>query len=388
MAERACIGSTFVGQGNCRILTTAVRHASKRSRIIRQRPIDNLRALLSGARPAWIPFSLDVGAIPGLSAPIARQFREKTGGASHAEYFGTDFRLFSLTARFGGDNPAALHRQLEPGTTFDEWGIGHWAGGLEGTLERMYPPLATAQSARDVETLPSPCIETEVDASAVAQFHAAGYPVFGYAGSIYEWSWWLRGMERFLVDLADTPKLAEAVIRKVEEHTTRLALATARLGVDVLCFYDDAGTQRGMQISPAWWRRFIKPAWGRVLAAVRAQFPAARFFLHCCGKIEAIVPDVIELGFDILHPLQPECVDFAAAYRQYGQRIALCATLSAQRVLPFGSPDDVRREVRRLAAAVGGDRRCVLMPSNVIQPETPWENLVAFAEEARALREE
>ena len=139
-----------------------------------------------------------------------------------------------------------------------------------------------------------------------------------------------------------------------------------------------------MQISPASWRRHVKPAWRRVSAAVRREFPEARFFLHSCGKIDAIVPDVIELGFDILHPLQPECLDFAAMHREYGKRIALCATISSQRTLPFGAPDDVRREVRRLAAAVGDERRCILTPSNVIQPETPWENVVAFAEEARA----
>ena len=360
----------------------------QRSYAISYRPIDNLQRLLSGDRPGWIPFSLDVGAIPGLSEPIAREFRERTGATSHADHFGTDFRLFSLRADFGGDDPAALDAKVEPGTTFDEWGIGHWAGGLEGTPGRMYAPLAAAESVREVEALPSPRIESNVDTSAVAAFHAAGYPVFGYAGSIYEWSWWLRGMERFLSDLAENAALAEAVIGKVEEHTTRLALATARRGVDVLCVYDDAGTQRGMQISPAWWRRYIKPAWRRVLAAVRREFPDVRFFLHCCGKIDAIVPDVIELGFDVLHPLQPECLDFAAVYRQYGKQIVLCATTSAQRTLPFGTPDEVRREVRRLAGVVGGDRRCILMPSNVIQPETPWENVVAFAEEARALRRE
>jgi len=350
------------------------------------RSIDNLRELLSGGSPAWIPFSLDVGAMPGLSEPIARQLREKTGSSDPADHFGTDFRTFSLRAHFGGSDPAALHPKAEPGTTFDEWGIGHWAGGLEGTLDRMYPPLAAARSVAEVEALPTPCIESDVDAAAVAAFHAAGYPVLGYAGSMYEWSWWLRGMERFLIDLADDPAMAEAVIRKVEGYTTRLALATARLGVDVLCMYDDAGTQRGMQISPPSWRRYIKPAWQRVIAAVRREFPGTWFFLHCCGKIDPIVPDVIELGFDILHPLQPECMDFATLYRQYGQQIALCATISAQRILPFGTPADVRREVRRLAAAVGTQRRCILMPSNVIQPETPWENLVALAEEARAQR--
>jgi uroporphyrinogen decarboxylase len=348
-------------------------------------PIDNLRVLLDGGSPRWMPFSFDVGAIPGMTEPIRRRFVEATGAAEPSEHFDTDWRLFSLPARFGGSDPAALHEALPPGTTFDEWGIGHWAGGLEGTLDKNYPPLARAASIAEIESLPSPVIATDADTSPVAAWHAAGYPVFGYAGSIYEWSWWLRGMERFMMDLMSEPALAEAVLRKVEHYTTRLALATAEAGVDVLCFYDDAGMQRGMQIAPALWRQFIRPAWKRVLDAVRGRFPQTRFFLHCCGKIDAIVHDIVELGFHVLHPVQPECMDFEAVYRQYGSRIVLAATISAQRLFPFGSPDAVRAEVRRLAK-VAADRRAILMPSNRIQPETPWENVVAFAEACREIR--
>lgn len=346
---------------------------------------ENLRILLEGGSPQWIPFSLDVGATPGFTDPIQRTFIEATGASDPAEYFHTDWRLFSLQARYGGNDPAALHESLPPGTTFDEWGIGHWAGGLEGTLDKNYPPLARAESVGDVEALPLPVVEAAGDASPVAAYHAAGYPVFGYAGSIYEWSWWLRGMERFMMDLVADPVMAEAVVRKVETHTTQLALATAEAGVDVLCFYDDAGMQRGMQVAPALWRQFIKPAWERVLGAVRSRFPHARFFLHSCGKIDAIVPDIVELGFDILHPLQPECIDFEEVYRQFGSRIALAATISAQRVFPFGTPDEVRAEVRRLAG-IAADRRAILMPSNRVQPETPWANVTAFADACQSLR--
>jgi uroporphyrinogen decarboxylase len=349
-------------------------------------PRENLRTLLDGGSPPWIPFSLDIGAIPGFTEPILRRFREVTGSDDPAAYFDGDCRVFSLSCRFGGDDPAALHGKVESGTWFDEWGIGHCSGGLEGTLERHYPPLAAA-SLGQVESLPSPTIDTDADHSAVGRFHDAGYPVCGYAGSIYEWSWWLRGMEQFLMDLVSERAIAEAILRKVEEHTTRLALATAESGVDVLCFYDDAGMQRGMQLAPALWRRLVKPAWRRVLEAVRTQFPEVRFFLHCCGKIDPIVPDIVELGFHVLHPVQPECMDFGAVYGQYGRRIALSATLSAQRTLPFGSPDEVRREVRRLAEVVAADRRAIFMPSNRIQPETPWQNIVAFAEECRRLQE-
>jgi uroporphyrinogen decarboxylase len=355
--------------------------------IMMSSPRDNLRVLLDGGCPSWSPFSLDIGAIPGCTPPVLRRLVAETGSDDAAAYFDTDWRVFSLACRFGGPDPAALHGKVEPGTSFDEWGIGHWAGGLEATLDRHYPPLATSQDIRDVEALPAPIIDPCPAAAAVAQFHAAGYPVFGYAGSIYEWSWWLRGMEQFLMDLLSAPDLAEAILHKVEQHTTRLALATADAGVDVLCFYDDAGMQRGMQLAPALWRRFVQPAWQRVLDAVRTRFPAVRFFLHSCGKIDAIVPDIVELGFHVLHPLQPECMNFGDIYREFGTRITLAATISAQRTFPFGTPDDVRQEVRRLADIASADRRAIFMPSNRLQPETPWPNVLAFAAACRQLRD-
>lgn len=347
--------------------------------------LHNLGLLLGGQSPEWIPFSLDVGALPGLSAPVERKFREMTAGDDPASYFGADVRRVSLSASFGGRDPAWLHGELPPGTTFDEWGIGHGAGGLEGALDRMYPPLAEARSTAQIEALPEPLVVTGDCAAAVERFHAAGYPVFGYGGSIYEWSWWLRGMQRFMLDLAEDPAMVEAVVDKVRRHTTRLAVASARLGIDVLCFYDDAGTQRGMQLSPQLWRRYVKPAWSQVLAAAREACPTVKFFLHSCGRIDAILADVVELGFDMLHPVQPECMDFDAIYRQWGRRIVPCATVSSQRILPFGSPDEVRAEVRRLAH-VAADRRTMILPSNVIQPETPWENVAALADECRRLK--
>jgi len=350
--------------------------------------LENLRALLDGGSPAWIPFSLDVGAMSGFSEPIERMFQSMTGADDAGEYFDTDLRRFSLNSRFGGTDPATLHPSLPHGTVFDEWGNGHWAGGAEGTVDRMYPALGSAESVRDIEALPLPIIESiedNADASRIETYHDAGYPVLGYGGSIYEWSWWIRGMEQFLMDLVADVKLAEAVIDKIATHTSRLAIETARAGMDLICFYDDAGTQQGMQIAPDLWRRLIKPAWRRVLDAVRHEAPDARFFLHSCGRIDAIVPDIIDLGFHVLHPVQPECMDFEQLDREYGGDIVLTATLSSQKLLPFGSPDQIRHEVRRLAD-VAKDRRCILMPSNVLQPETPWANVVAFADEARKYR--
>ena len=96
--------------------------------------------------------------------------------------------------------------------------------------------------------------------------------------------------------------MADALIEKVKNYTTQLALSTAAIGVDVLCFYDDVGMQTGLQISPKMWRDKIKPAWEEILKTVRGEYPQIRTFFHCCGKIDSIVSDIIELGFDILGP--------------------------------------------------------------------------------------
>ena len=349
-------------------------------------PLENLRILLEGGSPDWIPFSIDVGACAGLTDPIQREFIRRTGATDPAEHFDTDYRCFSLRCRFGGEDPMSMHDSLPPGTICDEWGIGHYGGQTEATVDKQFPPLAQAVSLHDVEALPSPIVERGVDLSPIHDFHRRGYPAFAYAGSIYEWSWWLGGMELFLMDLAVNPVLAEAVLHKVEEHTTNLALASAAAGADVLCFYDDAGTQRGMQISPEMWRRYIKPAWHRVLEAVRAEHPRVCFFLHSCGRIDPIIPDIIELGFHVLHPVQPECMDYPSIWRQYGKHVVLAACISAQRVLPFGSPEDVGREVERLKRVAGESRRAILLPSNRVQPETPWENIMAFVDACRGTR--
>ena len=346
---------------------------------------DNFMTLLNNAEPDWPPFTLDVGANPGFTKPVMERFSKETGMEQPEEYFDYDFRTFSFKAHFGGGDPSVWHENLEPGVYFDEWGIGHWAGGAEASYEKMYPPLAKAKNVRDIENFPSPIIETNVNTAAISAYHKRGYPVFGYAGSIYEWSWWLRGMQNFMTDLILNPHIAEAIIQKVAGYTKELALQSAQAGIDVLCFYDDAGMQRGMQISPKLWRKFIKPQWQNILDTVRAKFPDTRFLLHSCGNIRAIVPDIVDLGLDILHPIQPECMDFQEVKEHFGKHIVLCATISAQKTFPFGTPDEVRNEVRRLKQ-ICADNRCILCPSNAIQPETPWENIIAFVEEAKAGR--
>jgi uroporphyrinogen decarboxylase len=350
-------------------------------------PRENLALLLSGGSPAWIPFTMDVGASDGFTAAVMERFTAETGSDNPAEWFDYDLRIASLARAPGGEDPGSRCPDAPAGTVFDEWGVGHWAGGARDTYERMFAPLASAEGPRDVESLPEPVISDGGAADAVRRFHERGYPVAGYAGSVYEWSWWLRGMERFLMDTVENLPLAQAIVDKVAGFTARLALASAEAGIDVLAFYDDAGSQSGLQVSPALWRSLVKPAWRRVLDTVRARHPRTAFFFHSCGDITDIVPDIVELGFSILHPVQPECMDAAAVKAAWGSRIVPCATIGAQRALSLGTAEEVRRETARLMDTLGADRRCIVCPSNRVQPETPWENVMAFAQAARGRRQ-
>jgi uroporphyrinogen decarboxylase len=349
--------------------------------------LENFQKMFDTEGPQWMPFTLDIGAIPGFTQPVLKRLVKEKGSEKPEEYFGYDFRTFSLKSCFGGDDPHRFLGRVNPETTFDEWGIGHWAGGAESTYEKICSPLANVSSVKDVENYPAPVVDKETDLSPVREYKRKGYPVFGYAGSLYEWSWWLRGMEQFMMDLILNPTLVEAINRKVAGFVEELALRSAGSGIDVLCFYDDAGMQRGLQISPQLWRKLFKPSWKKILETIRRRYPDVRCFLHSCGDVSEILQDIVELGFDILHPIQPECMDIKKVRRLFGRDIVVCATISAQRLFPFGSPDEIREEVRRLKKVCEPDRRGILCPSNMIQPETPWENVVAFVAEAKAGRE-
>jgi len=258
---------------------------------------ENLRKAARGGPASWIPFTLDIGAIPGMTGPILRQFEEKTGADTPAEYFNYDFRTCSLHAAYGGKEPEKLYGELPDGTTFDEWGIGHWAGGAEATYEKMFSPLASASGTVAIEAHPEPVLKEEQDTASIAEFRARGYPVFGYAGSIYEWSWWLRGMQAFMEDLILNPHLIESLTGKVASYVRKLALRTASAGIDVLCFYDDVGMQAGMQISPDLWRRFIKTHWQSILGDVRQQYPDSIFFLQAAGISARSFPTLLRWVF-------------------------------------------------------------------------------------------
>jgi uroporphyrinogen decarboxylase len=119
---------------------------------------------------------------------------------------------------------------------------------------------------------------------------------------------------------------------------------------------------------------------------VKAVNPRVHVYFHCDGDVSAIVDDWIEIGLDVLNPIQPECMDPVAMKKRYGKKLTLWGTGSLQHTLPFGSVADVRAEVRHRIDHCGQGGGLVLMPSNVVGFDVPTENLLAFYDEAQTYR--
>jgi len=216
----------------------------------------------------------------------------------------------------------------------------------------------------------------------VKSLHAQGFAVAAYAGSVFEQSWYLRGLENLMTDLIARPELASNLFERTAAFQQCAARQFASAGVDILITGDDIAGQTGPLISLGTWRRFLKPLLAATVRAVKDANLATQVFYHSDGNVETFIPDLIEIGIEILNPIQPEAMDPAAIKRRYGDRLSFWGTVSVQRTMPLGTPDDVRNEVRARIRDVGRGGGLILAPAHVLGPETPWENILAFFEAA------
>ena len=335
--------------------------------------------------PDRVPFDLSFGFSP---FQIDELFR-RTGARNPEEHFGADTRMLTIAATRVQTDFSGYLGDLPPRAAVDEWGVGHQptesVDQAHSHLEGFLYPMARLATRRDALGYPLPDIEAEYRYEDLGRDIAAvqdgGFAALAtMTSTIFEVAWYMRGMDRLLMDFADNAEFAEALLDRITDKRRAQAARYAALGPDVITIGDDVGTQRAMLMSPAMWRRWLKPRLAAVIAAARHVRPDVLIFFHSDGNILPIIPDLIEIGVDILNPVQPECMDPADLKRRYGDRLSFWGTIGTQTTFPFGTPDDVRREVRVRAETVGVGGGLFLAPTHVIEPEVPFENIVAFVE--------
>jgi uroporphyrinogen decarboxylase len=208
--------------------------------------------------------------------------------------------------------------------------------------------------------------------------------------NVFEMYWRLRGMEQAMVDMAGNPELAYEMLGRCADFSVELGRAACqRFPLDCLWTGDDVASQRSLMMSPATWRKMIKPHLKQAFDVGKAHGLAVAY--HCCGALRPIIADLVEMGLDILNPIQCNCPGMNAAElkRDFGSVLTFMGGVDTQQVLPHGTVDEVRRATRELIDVMTGDGGgYVLAASHTIPPETPIENIFAMYQEAGVTREE
>ena len=278
---------------------------------------------------------------------------------------------------------------LDENSYEDQWGTCFRIGAGDRYERWLSGPLQDAETADDVSryAFPTPDDVREPDdyAGRVAKLKAEERFVCGEMENPYKRFWHLRGYENALMDYLANEPVLEAIYDRLFPLATEMAVRMAAGGVDMIKVVGDVAMQDRIIMGPQPWRRFDKPRWGELIGAARAVNKDVVFFFHSDGKLTDLVGDLIEVGFTVINPIQPECMDPVEVKRRWGDRITLHGGVSIQRTLPFGTVDEVRREVEDLIRQCGSDGGLVVMPSNVIQPDTPIENILACYRTARDL---
>jgi uroporphyrinogen decarboxylase len=361
---------------------------------------ERVRALLAGEQPDRPVADLG-GRVASLSTPAYLDLKSYLGFPPDLED-----ETVTLLNTIGQFDERVLQRfdvpfrrlYLRPASTFelrvtsdgsfhDEWGVRYEPKGPYN--ERVGHPLAEATTV-DLDRFPwpDPHDPGRVDGLAQEARHLFEHTDYSLAAGhisagLFQDCWNLRGMARFLEDMALDRAFAEALLDRVTAiHIAMWEHFLEAVGpyVDVVDTADDLGTQRGLLISPRTYRELIKPRHAALHRAIRKRTEAQILF-HSCGAIVPLIDDLIEIGVDILNPIQPlpGRMDPKELGRRYGRRLVFHGGLDVQSLLLTGTPDQVRAHVHRYLDELGPDRY-IMAPANSVQPGTPPENLVAAYE--------
>jgi uroporphyrinogen decarboxylase len=279
----------------------------------------------------------------------------------------------------------AVDPELEPGEFTDEWGC-LFRGAPDGVGAHPTRPIITCVddwTRYMSESIPllNPDTATIHIKDAVER-HPDHYVLAAFWRTFYERMYMLAGFENLMIEIALNGPVFSRMLNVLRDFTIRGIELIAETGVDGIFLADDWGTQHRLQISPDMWRAYFKPAYAAMIETAHTR--GLDVWLHSCGNITEIIPELIDINLDVIGHLQTAALDLPTIAEAYRGQITFFGGIDVQYTIVDGTRQDVRDEVQAMITNFHAfDGRYIASPSNTIMPETPVENVRALFEAIR-----
>lgn len=341
---------------------------------------ENMLRALRRDCPESVPFDFE------LCPSQTERFAQKFGTPDYRAYFDFPMRYIEIKPSEHINDYSKYYEgiegKLEPIEWNPEWGVMGIGGSL-AHFQKMLHPMEKFTTIEEIETYPLPDMLADYRWEGLKEENdewiRQGYATGAFMEmTIFELCWYLRGMETFMMGFYEEPEMNDVLMDRITEIRVGMARRYAQVGVDILMLGDDVSTQLDMMMSPDLWRETLKPRLKRVIDAAKEIKPDILIFYHGDGNLAKIIPDLIEIGVEVLNPVQPECVNPYEVKKLYGDRLSFWGCLGTQTTMPFGTKDEIFEECKKLICEVGKGGGLVLAPTHVIEPEVPFENVEAY----------
>ena len=346
-------------------------------------------ALTRSGLPDRVPVQFD------LSRSLADQFAEKYGIATHyttSYYEDVTYRLSNNDLRVAMGRDCVIvgaglprgytHPTDENGWLTNEFGMkmrkGRSTWTSSSTRWRTSRPWRRSRPSSSPTRWPKAATTTR---RATSPSTRHDYFIVGDMElTMFDMMQQLVGLEKLLVDMAEGAEYLEPLMDKCTDFATEIGKKLVALGVDAVWAGDDFGAQNGMMISPRMWRRYFKERYRQVYAELKAVNPDVIICQHCDGAVAPILGDWIDVGLEVFNPVQPnvpghEPEDLKS---KFGDRMSFWGAIDQQKLLPFGTPEEIDADVKAKIAVLGRGGGYMVAPAHVIQGDTPMENVEAI----------
>jgi uroporphyrinogen decarboxylase len=323
---------------------------------------ERVLAALQHRQPDRTPFNL------GFTQPAHHKMVEFYKDADFEQRLGNCFTILST-------EPEQSWREVRPHVWEDQFGV-RWDRHVDPDIGVVANTLVNLRSL-DQFTFPDTSLASPFDTyTQVIGNNPANFVVANLGFSLFERAWTLTGIENLLVWMISEKAFVHRLLDCILEFNLAVIARACEHPIDAMMFGDDWGQQTSLIMGPRLWREFIKPRVQQMYSLVKSK--RKYVFIHSCGKVDSVFPDLIECGLDCFNPFQPEVMDIFEIKDHFGDRLSFYGGISTQRTLPFGTPQQVKDEVKRLIERVGKDGGLIASPAHAIPADARAENIHAM----------